>query len=237
MALLTIDKVSFTADDLIVTAKRGGKSRAISEEMFKYAKQAYKEGSELLTLKAIVEFYDKDEIETGGESIAITASGKKESILIGKSAGYLFPANVVAIAICTAGAKLVEAMDRYANDGEYLMMYNLDMFGVKALGEMSQKVREYVTAAAVEKGWGVGPQMQPGSAAGWEVSGQKDLFRLAHGERLGLSLNESCFLVPRISDSMLIGMGPHYDKKHVSSLCGECPRFKECLWRKENIDK
>lgn len=235
MVILSIDKVSFTAEDLVASAKKTGRRRSSSADMQECATKAYDEGAKLLSLRASVEFYDIGDIESGDENINLFTKCTVEPVYIGQSIGYLFPAKTVAVALCTAGRSLVSAMDMYANNGEYLLMYYLDAFGVRALGEMSQKVREYVTAAAIEKGWGVGPQMQPGSVAGWEVSGQRDLFRLAHGEQLGLSLNESCFLIPRISDSLLIGIGPHYDKKQVGSLCSECPRFKECLWRKENI--
>lgn len=44
----------------------------------------------------------------------------------------------------------------------------------------------------------------------WSVRGQSDLYRAGHGEALGLTLNDASFLLPHVSNSALIGIGPHY---------------------------
>ena len=70
-------------------------------------------------------------------------------------------------------------MEKYSFEEEYLLMYYLDSFAVKAIGELSELLRRTVEEMAKERGWGVGPSMQPGSVTGWDVSGQSDLYRLA----------------------------------------------------------
>lgn len=230
MGIITLDKIAFKPEDLIgaVKSRRGKHLEAMEKAM----SSAYEEGVGLLDLRASIKVYAKKDLSA--EYLELTAPDGEQKIYIGPRIGLLEPAREVMIAVCTAGNAVARAVHEYSRGGDALMMYCLDAFAVRALAELSAKVREYAADYAAAKKWGVGPSMQPGSVAGWEVNGQRDLYRLAHGEKLGLMLNESCMLVPHISNSMLIGLGPHYSSKEVGSMCPECPRYSTCLWRKEN---
>lgn len=233
MVVLRSDSINFSFNEMLANVRRKNGGREISEEMEAAAAEAYREGAKVLDLRSSVEFYQECSVK--GDYIEFSQNGEDiEKIDIGPGTGWLMPAVEAAVVLCTAGSGITELMDRYGADGDYLTMYYLDAFGVQALSEVSAKARAYVEAAAAQKGWGVGPSMQPGSVGGWSVEGQRDLFRLGRGADIGLSINDSAFLIPHISNSTLIGVGPHYSLKTLASMCRECPRFADCLWRREN---
>ncbi|MDO5114504.1 MAG: hypothetical protein Q4D58_00265 [Synergistaceae bacterium] len=234
MALMKFDGVSFDWQALLDNSRKGGRRRKISDDMAGAARRAYDEGVKVLEMRAVMEIYKKEADDDEGITLSLP-DGASERIYIGPRVGYLFPAHETAVLLCSVGEPLVTLMRDYAAAGDHLMMYYLDVLGVRALAEVSARMRAHVESAAKEKGWGVGPSMQPGSVEGWGVQGQRDLYRLAHGERIGLALNEASFLIPHISDSAIIGMGPHYSESRVGSMCHECHRRDKCLWRRENV--
>ena len=235
--LITLDKITFTWEDLIANMKGKGK-RGPGPEMIEAAERAYKEGAGLLDLKAVYEVFDVEGIEEDKTlKLYLPAEDIRENLYIGPRVGYLEPAKKAVIGLCTAGAPIVQTMEKYASKEEYLLMYYIDAFAVKALGELSELLRRTVEEMAAEKGWGVGPSMQPGSVTGWEVSGQSDLYRLGKGETIGLCVNDSHFLLPRISNSTIIGTGPGYRDMKVGSMCHECVRKDTCIWRRENVQE
>ncbi|MEG1824758.1 MAG: hypothetical protein RRY12_02340 [Cloacibacillus sp.] len=236
MKILTLDEITFTPQAMFARSQKSRRRKSPSSEMIEAADRAYLEGLKCLEMRYVVEIYQKLENESDAENITLSLPGGSAEILhVGPRAGYLLPAKEIAVALCTVGTPLISLMNKYGESGDCLMMYYLDLFGVLALSDVSTAMRNYVADAASEKGWGVGPSMQPGSVAGWEVCGQRDLYRLGYGEKLGLSINDASFLIPHISNSSLIGLGPHYSANHVGSMCHECPRREECLWRRENI--
>ena len=233
MTVLRFKGIDFSFDDMLANVRRKNGGREISEEMAAAAAEAYREGMKVLALRSSVEAYSV--VECGGGYVSLEGCCAAGKLFMGESAGWLAPAAEAVVVLSTAGCGITALMDKYAASGDYLTMYYIDAFGVQALGEISAKARAYVETSAADRGWGIGPSMQPGSSEGWNVEGQRDLFRLGRGEGIGLSINDSSFLVPHISNPTLIGIGPHYSAATPQSMCGECPRFADCLWRKENI--
>lgn len=237
MTVLTLDKIDFTWEELVkhLEEKRSSRKKT-SESMLKAAESAYALGVKILALKTSFAIYNVNGIDAENYTLHLFSpiDDTKERLFVGPRIGYLFPAREIAIAVSTAGSAIADAISQSAAKGDYLMMYYLDSFGVRALASMSHFYHSHIEDMAKVKGFGVGPSMQPGSVEGWEVTGQRDLFRLAHGERIGLRVNEAAFLVPHISNSSMIGMGPHYSSEKIGSMCHECPHRDECLWRRES---
>lgn len=234
MEIVKYEDISFGWQDMLISTAKDGRKKKISDSMRNAAERAYNEGVKVLDMRSIVEIYTK---ENEAEEYLQISGGEypNESLFIGPRIGYLFPAKEIAVTLCTVGPRLVSLMHEYSASGDCLVMYYLDVLGVRALGEISAKVRKNIESVAKKKGWGVGPSMQPGAVEGWSVNGQRDLYRLGHGEKIGLSLNDASFLIPHISNSSIIGMGPHYSESEVGSMCHECPRKNKCLWRRENV--
>ena len=228
MSIIRKNSVSFKYDDLLVQTKRGKK---ISTSMHQAAINAYETGMQLMNLQASLIIYTKLK-ET--ENSIIISTGENENIkevYVGPKVGYLYPAHEIAVVLTTIGSEIPSTIQ---NSSDALLAYYLDIFAVKAIGEFGDYIRSKLDAEAQLKGWGIGPSMQPGSVDGWGVEGQKDLYALGRGDEIGLSINNASILVPGISNSTLIGIGPHYTGKTVA-MCHECPRYSRCLWRKENI--
>ena len=232
--LITLDKITFTWEDLLANMKSKGK-REPGPQMLEAAERAYSEGIGLLDLRAAYEVFEVQGIEDETLILSLPSEDRREKLYIGPRISYLEPAEKAVIGLCTAGPAIVQAMEKYAAEEEYLLMYYIDAFAVKALGELSELFRHKAEDMAKENGWGVGPSMQPGAVTGWDVSGQSDLYRLAGGDSIGLRVNESHFLLPRISNSTIIGTGPGYRHMKVGSMCHECVRKDTCLWRRENV--
>lgn len=236
MEILTLDKVSFNWEDMI--SRPLGKRenpRRLSPDILEAAEKSYSEGVGLLEMRAALEYYEVVKTDLGSGKITITLHGGSdmEELYIGPRIEYLRQAKELAVVLCTAGKPIVDAMDRYSKNEEYLMAHYINAFGVMALAELYMFALRRIETRAQEMEWGVGPSMQPGSVAGWGVEGQKDIYRLAHGEQLGLVINDGSFLIPQISDSAVIGVGPDYETKTVGSMCHECPRRDTCPNRRE----
>ncbi|WP_392439036.1 hypothetical protein [Cloacibacillus evryensis] len=235
MDIVKFDLVGFSWQDMLAAAMNKGRRKKVSDDMSAAAQRAYEEGALVLEMQSVLEIYEKKSCWEYVE-LSLPVCGT-ERIYIGLKAGYLDPAEEIAVLLCTVGKPLTALIHEYAKSEDYLMMYYLDVFGVQALGEISSKMRSRVESLALERGWGVGPSMQPGAIEGWGVEGQRDLYRLGHGEKIGLTLNDASFLIPHISNSAIIGMGPHYSDSKVGSMCHECPRKNTCLWRRENVSE
>lgn len=234
MEIIKFAEVEFDWQDMLADSLKRGRRKKASDDMIVAVKRAYDEGGKVLDLKSVLEIYKKERDEE--ECIVISHhEGSEEKLYVGPRAGYLIPAQEVAVCLCSVGGPLVTLMHEYAKAEDYFMMYYLDVLGVQALAEISGKMRAHIELLAAERCWGVGPSMQPGSVDGWSVEGQRDLYRLGHGEEIGLSLNDSSFLIPHISNSSLIGLGPHYKENKIGSMCHECSRRDKCLWRRENV--
>lgn len=235
MEIVRFDLVGFSWQDMLAAAMKKERRKKVSDDMLMAAQRAYEEGALVLEMQSVFEIYEKKSCREYVE-LSLPVCGT-EWIYIGPKASYLAPAEEIAVLLCTVGKPLTDLIHEYAKSEDYLMMYYLDVFGVQVLGEISSKMRSRVKSLALERGWGVGPSMQPGTVEGWSVNGQRDLYRLGHGEKIGLTLNDASFLIPHISNSSIIGMGPHYLESEVDSMCHECPRRNKCLWRRENVEE
>ena len=212
MEIICLDKINFAWKDLIHLGIKNRRKQSVSPDICSAAERAYIEGTKLVEPRAIFEIYRKKSINYEKENINICLplEANEEILFIGSKIDYLTPAEEVVIALCTVGGALTDAISCYHDEGEPLIAYYLDIFGVKVLAELSAYMRKLVEKIASQKGWGVGPSMQPGSVAGWDVTGQSDLFRLAYGDKIGLTINSSHFLIPSISSASLIGLGENY---------------------------
>lgn len=235
MCILTLDKINFTYEDLV---KNMAKKKSVSKSMLKIVKEAYDESIELVKPRSLIKFFTVEEIEEDGGIVTLAdeaEKSKKYKLEIGRSAGHLYPASSVAMILSTVGAPIVAAMAKASEREDYIRMYYIDAFAVRALGEMNDYLRSYLEKKADENNVGIGPFMQPGAVAGWGVEGQRDIYTILDGKKIDLEINNAHFLIPNISDSAIVGMGDDYSAKRVGSMCHECPRIKTCLWRRENV--
>jgi len=81
-------------------------------------------------------------------------------------------------------------------------------------------------------GWETGPCLRPGSSY-WDIQGQRLLFQALPAERIGVTLLESCFMLPRKSQSTIVPTGKDLVVKAnpSDSYCRLC-RVPKCLARR-----
>lgn len=207
-------------------------SNRAAKKFEKIIREACEVGSKLIKPRSAVKYYNVTNIGEDGV-VTLADEAGEHPLLIGPQAGYLSPAAELLVCVNTVGSELTEKIEEYDKNGDTLLAYYLDVYGVRAITAVTTEILRMAEQRAKAAGRGVGPLMQPGSVEGWSVAGQRDLFNLCGAAELGLSLTDACMLRPRISDSMIIGMGD-YTSERTTSLCPSCPRYKTCLWRREN---
>lgn len=198
----------------------------------KIVRTVCEEGSRLIKPKSAVRYLSVKDI---GEDGVVRLAGDcgEYSLYVGSEAGYLSPAAELLICVNTVGSDITDKIEEYDRGGDTLLAYYLDIFGVRAITAVTAEIRRIASDRAAAAQCGVGPLMQPGSTGNWPVTGQRDIFELTGAAEMGVCITDGSMLRPRISDSMIIGIG-NYTSEHVDSLCPDCQRYKTCLWRREN---
>ena len=167
-----------------------------------------------------------------GEALYLTGhQDERKSLNIGRHAELAAPAKEVLVGVNTIGAKLDEKVGELNQAGDTLLGYFLDSVGVIALGKTRDALSRIAEAEAAERAWKVGPALAPGSLTGWSVRGQSDLISLLPISNIRVRLSESGVLFPLKSASIIIGIGPDYEKTRVGSVCHLCQNRDTC-WRR-----
>ena len=137
-------------------------------------------------------------------------------------------AEAYALFICTAGTEYEEYLKRLNEAGDMVRVFIADALG-SVIAEKTADCMEKALQENIEKlGWNHTNRFSPGYC-GWHVSQQQLLFPLFNGETCGVSLTESCLMLPIKSVSGIIGLGRQVH--HIDYTCGLCD-FKDCFRRK-----
>ena len=150
---------------------------------------------------------------------------------IGPHIDLIAKAQQVFVYIVTLGQGPEAKVEELFDTGQALEGYLLDLAATISLGLATDHLSRMVEAYAAQKGWGVSRRLSPGSLAGWPLRDQRNIARLAQGERIGVQLTSGYLLMPRKSVTGLIGVGPHYTERQVGSVCYLC-RLRETCWRR-----
>ena len=73
-------------------------------------------------------------------------------------------------------------------------------------------------------------RISPGYA-GWDTAEQAALFHLCPGDAIGVTLNDSCVMIPGKSISFLVGVGPEARVDHYFTQCRRC-WMADCAYRR-----
>jgi hypothetical protein len=220
----------------VLRAQYGQRGRSVQGWLVEAAEEAIAMSRPLVAPAAVWEMFPVREVT--GQHVLLSADGDPQGVTarltVGPRVDLLAPARQVMAAVYTIGPVLERRVEELNGAGEATLAYMLDCVGVMALGAVGDHLRVLAEEAAMERGWGVGPALSPGSLVGWDLRGQRDLCALLPLEEIGVRLNKQCVLVPHKSVSMLIGMGPGYDSAHVGSVCRFCSLADHCWRRRED---
>lgn len=231
MSVLNVIPIALTAKDVL--AERG--QRRARPELVRQAEEAIALGQTLWQPRAVYERFEIRAVE--GEYAHLTSpslTDGEKSLRVGRKADLLTHAQEVLVGVGTIGPALEERVQELQAAGQSLQSYLLDSAGVVALGAVGEALRCLAEETAVQRGWGVGAALSPGSLVGWSLRGQKDLCALLPLEEIDVRLNANYVLEPHKSFSAVVGLGPDYETSKVGSVCKYCALQKTCWRRRED---
>lgn len=135
-------------------------------------------------------------------------------------------ASKLTLALCTIGSELEERTAELMN-ADMIHGIALDGAGTAAVGKLSRMIKEEIVYNAEKNGFKAGMKANPGQE-GWPIWQQQTFFSLVPAEKIGVTLNKSCLMIPRKSVSFVIGYGERMCAESVP--CDFCSKREECQW-------
>jgi Vitamin B12 dependent methionine synthase, activation domain len=148
--------------------------------------------------------------------------------ILGNIGEFFRGANRIAVFMVTAGNEITRQAGKRTEAGDALAGRVLDLVGSWAAERAAQALMAHLAGH-------LGPaesftlRYSPGFC-GMELSQQRQLFRLAHADAIGITLLPSLFMHPLKSMSGLIGLGPRAAVGTHLSPCEPCPLL-DCYLR------
>ena len=116
------------------------------------------------------------------------------------------------------------------SDGEFTAALMLDSVGSVAVECVADLVNYSICQTANRINMKVGVRFSPGYGR-WNLRDQEVLFHLCDAERIGVSLNSQCMMIPRKSVSFCVGIGRELANAARINSCRRC-NMKGCQYRK-----
>ncbi|MBN1862889.1 MAG: hypothetical protein JW790_04535 [Dehalococcoidales bacterium] len=115
-------------------------------------------------------------------------------------------ADEVAVFALTIGGELEDEAARLAREGFVLQATVLETIGSLYTQQLTDWVETRIEDLAHVRGQTISRRFSPGYCD-WDVSQQKTVFHLLRDDCAGISLTDSCLMIPRKSMSGIIGIG------------------------------
>jgi hypothetical protein len=141
----------------------------------------------------------------------------------------------LAAAVCTIGDELERRAAELWGARELPLAAMLDSVGSGAVESLAEYVNDLFCQEAIPRGLAVTNRMSPGYGH-WDVTQQRDLFRICPADAIGVTLNDACFMSPVKSISLLAAAGPHARVDHYFSQCARC-WMRDCSYRRTPAPK
>ena len=139
--------------------------------------------------------------------------------------------NYLGLGVVTIGGSLENKVSELFSLGEYPRAVALDAVGTVAVEALSRYVRNLICQEAKDRNLQITRYFSPGYND-WDISQQKDIFKVIPTNKIGVSLTESCMILPRKSLSWIIGMGKRVIiSSKERDACKIC-KAKNCQFRK-----
>ncbi len=218
----------------VLEEQGGGRRRPPRRELLAAAEQAVDLTHSLIAPAVASEEWVVRAVDGPQVLLAAAENGNATQewhLTVGPKADLLAPAQRLVAAVYTIGPALEIHVRQLQAAGENLLAFMLDSAGVMALGAVGELLHQQIELRAQEFGWGTSAALSPGSLVGWSIDGQRELCALLPLDEIGVRLNDHCVLEPFKSVSLVVGLGPGYDSKHVGSVCAFCCLAERC-WRR-----
>jgi len=171
----------------------------------------------------------------------VTVSGKEGLIAVegnelytGKQiAGYLKDAASLAVFVCTAGPAFTNIARTMNTNGDVMEAYLLDAIGSLTVEKAMDLIQQHLADKMKAENLHISNRYSPGYC-NWGLNEQKKLFSLMGGDQVGVTLTDSCLMIPEKSVSGIIGVGKGVRKYHYG--CKICNN-SSCVYRKITHEK
>jgi hypothetical protein len=131
-------------------------------------------------------------------------------------------AEKVALCICTIGQKLEKEVQNLTQKNELLRALILDALGSEAVEEVAIQADKMLAEKAREMNLWPSKRFSPGYGK-WDITQQRFIFNILPGQDIGVSLRESCMMVPQKSISFRINF---YREKKFSTRIIDINRIR-----------
>jgi hypothetical protein len=135
----------------------------------------------------------------------------------------------VAFCVCTIGPALEERVTALSQDGDMLAAVVLDAVGSAAAEAVARYANDRIDEEVATEGLRTSCRASPGYGD-WDVAEQKVLFELVPAGRIGVTLTESCMMVPRKSISFAVHVAEEPVRLRSESSCRNCG-LEDCPYR------
>ena len=192
-----------------------------SGELQKELKRQYHRCLELIEPKGIYEVYEIDRV------VDSRVFFKNEEGFQGVNVARILKGSKIScIYVATIGDAVEKALANMKCDGQgMLSVLYLDAISTVALEEVRVQLCERIRLEEAEKrGWKMTCSFAPGQS-GWSLEEQKGLFSMVDAKRIGVTLTDSCLMLPFKSLSGMVGIGPEDQIDKTKSACELCQRL------------
>jgi hypothetical protein len=186
------------------------------------AEDALQQGLPLLEPRAAYSTY---QVEGVNHSMLHLSGGA--TLRSGLLARELKNARQLNLCVCTIGARLADA-SRLAMRADPSLALALDALGSAAVELLIAEVCDHLVSSA-PPGWHASQPLGPG-LTDWPISiGQPQIFGLVNAQEIGVTLSESCLMLPVKSASFVVGLSPQ--PFNQGSICDYCNVRETCRYR------
>jgi hypothetical protein len=166
---------------------------------------------------------------------SLIVAQKKVSLNGKLIAKHLENAAEVVVLATTIGPQLEQAVEELFRAGDYTAALLLDAAGTAAVEAMTDNLNNLISAQALSRGQDSLSRFSPGYGD-WDITDQHYILDLAEANKIGISLTDSCMLIPRKSVTAVIGLvnrGESHQSDYCSKQgCSVCSQ-QNCLAKKE----
>ena len=141
-------------------------------------------------------------------------------------------AKQMAVAVCTIGPQLEQAVGAMFTAGQALEATVLDGVGSAAVEELSQRACRMFEDMAREHGLMTSSPFSPGEPD-WPLEDQRELFDLVPAEEIGVTLTDTYLMRPLKSLSLVVGVGENLSAG--GSPCEYCSLNQVCRYRERKM--
>ena len=223
-----IRKIKLGIDYNSILRRQGvSKHSTITPKVAEQSQELLKEISKLSLLEPLLAYETYSVVELEHDRLYLGDNLALHGSLLQSTMGG---AKRIAAAVCTIGPKLEKKSKSYITGGKVLRGLLLDGIGSTALDFLRQEACRIIALDASSDGYQSGSPISPGIPR-FPLSEQPQVLKLAHAERIGISLTSSGVMQPIKSCSMVIGLGQKMKMWSAAQTCAHCPIHRTCRYR------